>query len=79
MPIQNPSFLVLLLTLCKICVALDTVALHKYIGYASTNLTDAEFTKIIYLTIRVVVNKKCANIACEDWLITSLYRIYKKS
>lgn len=77
MPATTPNFLEFLMVLCKICKNCDSDGLKKFVTYSSLYASDADFTKLVYTAMRIMVNKKCLNTSCEDWLITSLYKIYK--
>ena len=73
----KPSSLELLLILCKICLNCDKIALQSFIKYCSRFITDNEFTKLIYASMKILVKKNCGRYHCEDWLISNLYDIYK--
>lgn len=77
MPATTPNFLEFLMVLCKICQNCDEDGLKKFVTYNALYTPDTDFTKLVYATMRIMVNKKCLYTSCEDWLISSLYKIYK--
>ena len=79
MPDNKPKFLELLMILCKICINCDEPELRTFVTYNSLYTKDQDFTRLVYTAMRILINKKCKQTTCEDWLISTLYKIYKSA
>jgi hypothetical protein len=67
----------LMLILCKICTTTDKDALKAHVFYCSNHLSDSDYTRIVYSTMKLLYGQKCKAEPCEDWLVSNLYAIYR--
>ena len=51
--------------------------LSRYLKYVSKVISPEDFNNLVRRVVRMMGHDQCGNTLCSDWLMTSLYELYK--
>lgn len=74
---KSTEILQYMVILYRITKNRDVNELNRYLKYVSKVISPEDFNNLVRRVVRMMGPDQCGGSLCSDWLMTSLYELYK--
>lgn len=75
--LEQTELLQYMVILYRITKDREITELNRYLKYVSKVISPEDFNNLVRRVVRMMGQDRCGGDLCSDWLMTSLYELYK--